>query len=257
VISTIRTLFAADMLRQQGAPRMQNDQSDFGGGKPPGSGGVGTNSNSDPNGAPQQPPEVQAAPYIKLLTKLGYEYQGSDEDLDGMKIGSSFQGTDGDMILIKEDGSWMRMGPGAQNSQGKDVPSLGQALVKDSLQQGDDQNHNSALRQAGYKKIHQDTQGNSYYKHPQTGKTVHVTKDGKWGSSVGTGRGAGKLRDFLGNEQLADTDPNMMKMKMQTQQMKMQSKQQQQMKRQGATGTRGAGAMGTRAPGGMGGRGGF
>jgi hypothetical protein len=246
VIHTIREMFAADMLRQQGQPRMQDDQSDF-------------NNNNGQQQQPQTPPEVQAAPYIKLLTKLGYEYMGGDEDLDGMKIGSSFQGQDGDMILVKEDGSWMRMGPGNQRTQGKDVPSLGQALVRDSLQQGDDTNHHSALRQAGYNKIHQDQQGNSYYKHPQTGKTVHVTKDGKWGSSVGTGRGASKLRDFLGNEQLVDQDPQMQKMKMQTEQMKLKTKEQQSMKRPGQSGTRGS--MGTRSGpaggGGMGGRGGF
>lgn len=243
MIQTIRTLLAADMLRQQGAPRLQNDTSDF----------------NDPNSQqqqPQQPPEVQAAPYIKLLTKLGYEYMGGDEDMDGMKIGSSFQGQDGDMILVKQDGSWMRMGPGQQRSQGKDVPSLGQALMKDSLQQGDDTNHNSALRQAGYVKIHGDQKGNSYYKHPQTGKTVTVGKDGRWGSSVGSGRGASKLRDFLGNESLADQDPAMAKLKMQTQEMKLKSKQQQQQGRPGQSGTRGS--MGTRTgPSGMGGRGGF
>ena len=240
-ITRISDLFGAAQLAVAGrpSPAGQNDQSDF----------------QDPN-QQQMPEEVQAAPYIKLLTKLGYEYQGNDDELGGGRIGSSFMGPDGDMIFIKPNGGWVRMGPGAQRSQGADVPSLGQALVRDSLQQGDDENHHAALRQAGYNKIHTDSEGNHYYKHPQTGKTVHVTKDGRWGSSVGTGRGASKLRDFLGNESMESQDPAMMQMKMKQQQMKQQQKDQQnsRFQRPGQTGTRG---MGTRGPAGMGGRGGF
>lgn len=164
-------------------------------------------------GATIQDPTLTAAPYVKLLTKLGYEFQGHDSDLNGQKIGSSFTGQDGDTIMVKPDGSWNRFGPGAMKSQGKDVPSLGQALVKGTLAEGDDQNHHAALRQAGYQKIHKDGQGNTYYKHPQTGKSVHVRKDGSWGSSAGTGRGASSMRDFLGNEQLEGQDPAMMKLK--------------------------------------------
>jgi len=242
-MSTIRELFGAAQLAVAGkpSPMQQNDQSDF----------------NDPNQQQQLPDEVQAAPYIKLLTKLGYEYQGNDDELGGSRIGSTFTGPDGDMIFIKPNGGWMRMGPGSQRSQGADVPSLGQALVRDSLQQGDDQNHNAALRQAGYNKIHQDADGNSYYKHPQTGKTVHVRKDGSWGSSVGTGRGASKLRDFLGNESLESQDPQMQQMKLKQQQMKQQQKDQQnsRFQRPGQSGTRGG--TGTRGPSGFGGRGGF
>src|SRR5439155_24081309 len=117
--------------------------------------------------------------------------------LGGQQMGSSFQGPDGDMIMVKPDGSWTRFGPGAQRSQGKSAQDLGIGLVKDSLAQGDDKNHHSALRQAGYQKIHKGEDGTTYYKHPQTGKTVHVTKDGRWCSSSGTGRGAGKLRECL------------------------------------------------------------
>ncbi len=227
--------------QQGGGSNMQDDQSDF---------DQQTGQSTMP-GATVADPSLTAAPYVRLLTKLGYEFQGHDEDLGGQKIGSSFTGQDGDTIMVKPDGSWTRFGPGAQRSQGKDVPSLGQALVKGTLAEGDDSNHHSALRQAGYQKIHKDGDGNQYYKHPQTGKTVHVTKDGRWGSSAGTGRGAGKLRDFLGNEQLEGQDPAMMQMKLKQQQLK------QGAGKPGAgakpqTGTRGSG--GTR-PGGGGGMG--
>jgi hypothetical protein len=221
---------------------------------------MGQDDQSDFQDQQQQNPELTNAPYVKLLTKLGYEYQGEDQDVNGMPIGHSFNGPDGDMIMVKPDGSWNRFGPGAQKSQGKDVPSLGQNLVRDSLQQGDDQNHHAALRQAGYAKVHKDDQGNTYYKHPQTGKAVTVRKDGSWGSSVGTGRGAGKLRDFLGNEQMEGQDPNMMKMKMQQQQLKQMQQQGQQQGLGKPPGTRGAsgtrGGMQPRKPG-LGGRGGF
>jgi len=245
--TVIRDLFAAQQLAMTPASGrgVADDQSEMGPG-------------SQPQG-PQMPSEVSSAPYIKLLTKLGYEYQGSDEELGGNQIGSSFQGPEGDMIFVRPDGGWMRMGPGAQRSQGKTVQDLGNALVRDSLQQGDDQNPHAALRQAGYSKIHTDSQGNSYYKHPQTGATVHVTKDGRWGHSSGTGRGANKLRDFLGNEQMNNQDPQMMKMKLQTQQMKQQQSDQRRQQRFGnTTGTRGAGGTRGGAAGGrFGGRGGF
>jgi hypothetical protein len=212
--------------------------------------------NQQPGQDPTQDPALTAAPYVKLLTKLGYEYQGSDEDVNGQPIGQSFQGQDGDMIMVKPDSSWVRFGPGAQRSQGPDINSLGQNLVKGALSQGDDQDHHSALRQAGYNKIHKDDQGNTYYKHPQTGNTVTVTKDGKWNSSTGSGRGAGKLRGFLGDEQMQQQDPQMQKMKLQQQQMK----QQQQMQRQQGmmkpkVGTRGMGSTRPKPP--MGGGGGF
>jgi hypothetical protein len=229
--------------QQGGGSNMQDDQSDF----------DQQSGQTTMPGATVQDPSLAAAPYVRLLTKLGYEFQGHDEDQNGQKIGSSFTGQDGDTIMVKPDGSWNRFGPGAQKSQGKDVPALGQSLVKGTLAEGDDQNHHAALRQAGYNKIHKDSDGTTYYKHPQTGKSVHVTKDGKWGSSVGTGRGAGKLRDFLGNEQLESQDPAMMQTKLKQQQLK------QGAGRPGAgggakpqTGTRGTG--GTR-PGGGGGMG--
>lgn len=248
--TVIRDLFGAAQLAM-GKPPMQDDQSD-----------MDNSPQNQQQSGPQQPPEVQTAPYIKLLTKLGYEYQGSDEDLGGGQIGSSFVGQDGDMIFIKPDGSWMRMGPGAQRTQGKSTQDLGQALVKDSLQQGDDKNHHAALRQAGYNKIHTGSDGTSYYKHPQTGKSVHVKKDGSWGSSAGTGRGAGKLRDFLGNEAQEAQDPMVMQTKLKQQQLKQQSQQMKQGQGPGgrmSNGTRGS--MGTRAGGGgggrFGGRGGF
>jgi hypothetical protein len=217
----------------------QNDQSDF-------------DDSANPQAQqPQQAPELTAAPYVKLLTKLGYEYQGTDQELGGMPIGHTFAGPDGDMIMVKPDGSWKRFGPGAQSSSGADVQSLGQGLVRDSLQQGDDQNPHSALRQAGYSKIHQDQQGNTYYKHPQSGNSVTVNKAGNWQSSSGSGRGANKLRDFLGNEQENAQDPNMQKAKQQRDQQKMKQQQQQQQGGMGGPGTRGQGS--TR----MGGRGGF
>lgn len=207
-------------------------------------------------GSQVQDPALASAPYVRLLTKLGYEFQGHDEDVNGNKIGSSFTGQDGDTIMVKPDQSWTRFGPGAARSQGKDVPSLGQSLVKGTLAEGDDQNHHSALRQAGYQKIHKDEQGNTYYKHPQSGKSVTVRKDGSWGSSVGTGRGAGKLREFLGNEQLDSQDPQVMKTKLQQQQIKQQAGPGGRQQGPGAgarpqTGTRGVG--GTRPGGGMGG----
>lgn len=208
----------------------QNDQSDF-------------QDDSNPqNQQPQQAPELTAAPYVKLLTKLGYEYQGTDQEMGGMPIGHTFAGPDGDMIMVKPDGSWKRFGPGAQQSQGADVQSLGQGLVRDSLQQGDDTNTHSALRQAGYSKIHQDQQGNAYYKHPQTGKSVTVNKSGQWQSSVGSGKGGNKLRDFLGNEQMEQQDPQMQKMKMQQQQMKQQQAGMQQQRLGKNPGTRGQGS---------------
>lgn len=188
---------------------------------------------------PEQDPDLMAAPYVKLLTKLGYEFQGVDQDEAGAPIGQSFQGPDGDMILVKQDGSWVRFGPGAQRAQGPDVVSMGHNLVKNALQQGDDEDHHTALRQSGYQKIHQDDQGNAYYKHPQHGKSVTVRKDGKWGSSVGTGRGAGKLREFLGNEQMESEDPQMQKMKLQRDQMKQQQQMQQQGMGKPKVGTRG------------------
>lgn len=265
----IAELFSAVQLNQQAnmkkPPMGQNDQSDFQGPNA-GNGPVNTNkqpsgqqgtmqqgpqpggmqqSEMNPNQSQQSNPDLAAAPYVTLLTKLGYEYQGQDEDVNGNPIGNSFQGQDGDMILAKPDGSWVRFGPGAQRAQGPDIATMGQNLVRNAIQQGDDQNPNSALRQAGYQKIHQDPMGNSYYKHPQTGKTVTVQKDGKWGSSVGTGRGAHKLRDFLGNEQMQDQDPQMQKMKLQQQQMKQQGMQQQGgMKQPGGT----RGSTGTRTP---------
>jgi hypothetical protein len=232
----------------------QNDQSDF-------------QDQANPTAQqPQQAPELTAAPYVKLLTKLGYEYQGTDQELGGMPIGHTFVGQDGDMIMVKPDGSWKRFGPGAQQSQGPDVQSLGQGLVRDSLQQGDDQNPHSALRQAGYSKIHQDQQGNTYYKHPQSGNSVTVNKAGNWQSSVGSGKGANKLRDFLGNEQMQQQDPNIQKAKMQQQQMKQKQQMSQQQGLGKPPGTRGQGS--TRGgqqggcgmqprPGGLGGRGGF
>jgi hypothetical protein len=226
---------------------MQNDQSDL----------DNSPMNSQQSGQ-QMPPEVQTAPYIKLLTKLGYEYQGSDEDLGGGQIGTTFQGQDGDTIYIKPDGTWVRFGPGATRSQGKSTQDLGQALVKDSLAQGDDKNHHAALRQAGYHKMHVGEDGTSYYKHPQTGKSVHVTKDGRWGSSVGTGRGAGKLRDFLGNEQMEDQDPMVMQTKLKQQQLKQQGQALKQGQGPGGRMTNGTrGGTGTRAGGRFGGRGGF
>lgn len=193
-------------------------------------------------GATIQDPTLTAAPYVKLLTKLGYEFQGHDSDLNGQKIGSSFTGQDGDTIMVKPDGSWTRFGPGAMRSQGKDVPSLGQQLVKGTLAEGDDANHHAALRQAGYQKIHKDGDGNQYYKHPQTGKSVHVRKDGSWGSSAGTGRGATSMRDFLGNEQLEGQDPAMMKLKMDQKNAKMGNAGG----KAGGAGAGGAGPRGTR-----------
>ncbi len=248
--TVIRDLFGAAQLAMQ-KPPMRNDQSDL-----DNSPGGAQNPNQQ---GQQMPAEVSSAPYIKLLTKLGYEYQGSDEDLGGGKIGSSFQGPDGDMIMVKPDGSWTRFGPGAQRSQGKSSQDLGHALVRDSLQQGDDQNHHAALRQAGYQKVHKDKDGNQYYKHPQTGKTVHVKKDGSWGSSAGTGRGAGKLRDFLGNESLENQDPAVMQNKLKQQQLKQQGDQL----KQGGGGVGGRQTNGTRTGNGtragarFGGRGGF
>lgn len=232
-------------------------------GGPAGGGGMsqGQSDQDDMGQGPQMPSEVASAPYIKLLTKLGYEYQGSDEELSGNQIGSSFQGPDGDMVFVKPDGSWSRFGPGNQRSQGKTTQDLGNALVRDALQQGDDQNPHAALRQAGYNKIHTDQDGNSYYKHPQTGATMTVQKNGQWGHSSGTGRGAGKMRDFLGNEKMNNEDPNMQKMKLQSQQMSLQQKEQRKQQRfsnmspggtRGATGTRGPAGAGR-----MGGRGGF
>lgn len=232
-------------------------------GIPPMRGG-GTNMQEDQQGMePQDPqqtdPTLKAAPYVKLLTKLGYEFQGHDEDLGGGKIGSSFQGPDGDMIMVKPDGSWTRFGPGSQRSQGADANALGQQLVRGAMQEGDDTNHHAALRQSGYNKVHTDQSGTSYYKHPQTGSTVHVTKDGRWGHSSGTGRGAGKLREFLGNESVEQQDPQMQQMKLKSQQMKQQGdmmKKQQKFSNAGPRGTRGN--MGTRGGGGgMGGGGGF
>lgn len=256
--TTIRSLFAAANLAMTG-PQNQNDQSDFQ--NPQSGGGGGANSggmSNDPNAAPQMPSEVASAPYIKMLSKLGYEYQGSDEDLTGNTIGSSFTGQDGDTIMIKPDGSWTRFGPGAQRSQGKSSMDLGTHLVKGSLAEGDDTNHHAALRKAGYNKIHKDAQGNTYYKHPQTGKTVTVQKDGRWASSVGSGRGAGKLGDFLGNESLENQDPAMMQTKLKQQQLKQQS---QQLKSGGGPGGRTSngtrGGNGTRAGARFGGRGGF
>jgi hypothetical protein len=242
---TIREMFGTDSLRlEAGIVPMQQSTSNGA-------------EQEDGSGAPQVqlPEEVASAPYIKLLTKLGYEYQGGDEDLEGNSFGQNFTGSDGDSITVKPDGSWVRLGPGAQRSQGKSVQDLGQALVKDTLTQGDDKSHHAALRQAGYNKVHTDEKGNSYYRHPKTGKTVHVTKDGSWGSSVGTGRGASKLRDFLGNEQLDDEDPVMQQNRLKQQQLKQQSQQQKQQQRYGrvAPGTRGA--TGTRTP--IGRRGGF
>lgn len=235
--TVIRDLFAAATLRMQ-APQMESDEEQ-----------------AQPGGGIQQPSEVASAPYMKLLTKLGYEYQGSDEDLGGGQIGSSFQGPDGDMIMVRPDGGWVRFGPGAQRSQGKTTQDLGNALVRDSLQQGDDQNHHAALRQSGYQRIHKDKDGNVYYKHPKTGKTVHVTKDGRWGSSAGTGRGAGKLREFLGNEAMESEDPAMLQMKLKQQQLKQGTKEQQQGGGRLTNGTRGG--NGTRAGARFGGRGGF
>jgi hypothetical protein len=232
----IAELFASEQLRLEAAVGMGVGNQGVPGGQAPGRGigqsmpGQQQQPGQNPNQQqqPQQDSDMMAAPYVKLLTKLGYEFQGADEDVNGQPIGQSFQGQDGDMILVKQDGSWVRFGPGAQRNQGPDVKSLGNDLVSNSLQQGDDKNHHSALRQAGYQKIHKDDQGNTYYKHPQSGKSVTVKKDGSWGSSQGTGRGAGKLRDFLGNEQMEQQDPQMQKMKLQQQQMKQQGQQQQQ-----------------------------
>jgi hypothetical protein len=281
MLTRITDLFGAAQLAMQKpkpSPGVQDDQSDFqgpggrgggpqggmGGAPPPGSGGnAGGGGGVDPNtGAQMAPPEVQAAPYMKLLTKLGYEYQGSDEELSGGPIGTSFTGQDGDTIMIKPDGSWTRIGPGAQRSQGKSSMDLGTALVKDSLAQGDDTNHHAALRRAGYNKIHKDAQGNSYYKHPQTGKTVTVEKSGRWASSAGSGKGAGKLSEFLGNEQMENEDPMVQQNKLKQQQLKQQGVAAKAGGgpagpggTRGGTGTRrpGAGAAGAR----MGGRGGF
>ena len=241
----IRDLFAGAQLAM-GRPQMADDQSESAGGQQ--------------QSGPQMPSEVASAPYIKLLTKLGYEYQGSDEELGGNQIGSSFVGPDGDMIFVRPDGGWMRMGPGAQRSQGKTVQDLGNNLVRDSLQQGDDNNPHAALRQAGYSKIHTDREGNSYYKHPKSGATMHVTKDGRWGHSSASGRGANKMRDFLGNEQMNNEDPQMMQMKLKTQQMKQQQTdlRNQQKYQNVRPGTRGAGGTRGGAAGGrFGGRGGF
>lgn len=242
--TVIRDLFGAGQLAMGGKPKVQDGQSDMGG-------------NPMDNQQPTMSSEVASAPYIKLLSKLGYEYQGSDEELGGNQIGSSFTGPDGDMIFVRPDGGWMRMGPGNQRTQGKSVQDLGTALVRDSLQQGDDTNHHAALRQAGYNKIHTDGEGNSYYKHAQTGATVHVTKDGRWGHSSGTGKGAGKLRDFLGNEKMNNEDPQMQQMKLKTQQMKQQESQLRDQKRFGGNGTRGGGGTRGGAGGRLGGRGGF
>jgi hypothetical protein len=252
--TTIRDLFGAAQLRLEAGVPPVNQQGPASGG---GTGGGGGMQDDGTGMGPQMPPEVASAPYIKLLTKLGYEYQGGDEDMDGNSFGQSFTGSDGDSITVKPDGSWSRTGPGATRAQGKSVQDLGQALVKDTLQQGDDQNHHYALRQAGYNKVHTDAKGTSYYKHPQTGKTVHVTKDGNWGSSIGTGRGASKLRDFLGNEQLEDTDPVMQQNKLKQGQMKQQAQQQKQQQRFGklTPGTRGT--TGTRGPAGGGAGGGM
>ena len=245
----IAELFAAEQLRLQAAVGMGVGNQGAPGGTSPGS-SMNQQPDQDPmnqqSQQPEQNPELTAAPYVKLLTKLGYEFQGADQDVSGNPIGQSFQGQDGDMIMVKPDGSWTRFGPGAQRAQGPDVNSLGQNLVRDQLQRGDDQNHHSALRQAGYQKIHKDDQGNTYYKHPQTGKTVTVGKDGRWGSSVGTGKGAGKLRDFLGNEQFEQQDPATQKMKMQQQMMKQQQQQGMQQQQQPKFGTRGM--PGTRKP---------
>lgn len=244
--TVIRDLFGAAQLAMQ-KPNMQNDQSDL----------DNSPQNSQQQG-PQMPGEVASAPYIKMLTKLGYEYQGSDEDLGGGQIGSSFAGQEGDTIYIKPDGTWSRFGPGATRSQGKSTQDLGNNLIRDTLQQGDDTNHHHALRQSGYQKIHKDKDGNQYYKHPQTGKTVHVTKDGRWGSSVGTGRGAGKLRDFLGNEQMENEDPLVQQTKLKQQELKQKGQQLKQGQGPGGkttNGTRGGG--GTRAGARFGGRGGF
>ena len=239
--TVIRDLFAASQLAMGSQPSQQQDD-----------GGMDQQQ-------PQMPSEVASAPYIKLLTKLGYEYQGSDEELGGNQIGSSFSGPDGDSIFVRPDGGWMRQGPGNQRTQGKSVQDLGNNLVRDSLQQGDDTNHHAALRQAGYNKIHTDQEGNSYYKHAKSGATVHVRKDGNWGSSTGTGRGAGKLRDFLGNEQANNEDPQMQQMKLKSQQMRMDQKNMRQQQRFGnQSGTRGGGGTRGGAAGGrMGGRGGF
>ncbi|SRR6266566_2256297 len=250
----IAEFFATEVLRCAGGFGQQQ--------MPPGAGNQGVPGGPSParqqqmgqpgmqQQQPQQDPALTAAPYVKLLTKLGYEFQGADEDAQGQPIGQSFQGQDGDMILVKSDGSWTRFGPGAQRAQGPDVKSLGENLVRNTLQQGDDTNHHSALRQAGYQKIHKDDQGNSYYKHPQTGKTVTVGKDGRWGSSVGMGRGAGKLRDFLGNEQMEQQDPQMQRMKLQQQQMKQQQSQLQQQQRP-KVGTRGMAGTRPQRPGGF------
>jgi len=212
--------------QQGGGTNMRDDQEDF---------------QQEQQNSQQTDPDLKAAPYVRLLVKLGYEFQGHDQDLGGGKIGSTFQGPDGDMIMVKPDGSWVRFGPGSQRSQGPDVNSLGQQLVRGALQEGDDTNHHAALRQAGYSKIHTDAGGNTYYKHPQTGKTVHVGKDGQWGSSVGTGKGAGKLREFLGNEALDAQDPAMMQINLKKQQMKQQAGQGGDSMRM-RSGTRGQGS---------------
>lgn len=226
--TSIRSEFGREVLRaaavQQQQQQAGNDQDGM---------------DQDPQN--MQDPDLTAAPYVKLLAKLGYEFQGADDDVNGQPIGQSFMGQDGDMILVKTDGSWVRLGPGQQRAQGPDVNSLGQNLVRNALQQGDDTNSHSALRQSGYVKIHQDQQGNTYYKHPQTGKTVTVGKDGRWGSSVGTGRGANKLRDFLGNEQMENEDPQMQQIKLKRQQMKQQAQQGTQQVGMTKNGTRGMG----------------
>jgi hypothetical protein len=226
-------MFAQEQLRTGAGPLGNN---------------LGQNDQSDFEDQQQQDPVLKAAPYVKLLSKLGYEFQNHDEDAQGGMIGSSFQGPDGDMILVKQDGSWSRFGPGAQRSQGADPMALGSHLVKQSFNEGDDNNHHHALRTAGYQKIHSDDQGNSYYKHPQHGKSVTVGKDGRWGSSAGTGRGAGKLREFLGNEKMDNEDPQMQQMKLKQQQMKQQSQQQRQGAGPQKPGTRGS--QGTRGGGG-------
>ena len=122
----IGDLFAAASLGMVGKPPAP---AGAGGG---GGGGSMGQTDDDGTGGPQMPSEVASAPYIKLLTKLGYEYQGSDEELSGNQIGSSFQGPDGDMIFVKPDGTWSRFGPGSQRSSGKTTQDLGNALVRDA-----------------------------------------------------------------------------------------------------------------------------
>lgn len=202
-MQTIRQLFSVETIRAQMGMPPQN----AGMRKP----STMQQDNTDMDDGQQQPmPNVQPtgnlqlAPYVKMLSKLGYEFKGDDEDVSGSPIGSTFQGPDGDMIIVNPDGSWQCFMQSGQKASGPDAKSLGQRLMQTTLSQSDDTNHNQALRHAGYRKFHTDSQGNNYYKHPQTGKTVTVTKDGRWNSSVGSGRGAGKLGDFLGNEQLQD-----------------------------------------------------